>query len=146
MPVSGTPIASDHPTFFSDGDAADRRVSGPELERAVEEALVLVFAPLHKRIFGTAIGLGAAVVVAGLTLAGVLVGGRDNPLGLLSIYFRGYTVSLAGVIIGGIWAFAVGFVAGWFLAFVRNFALATWLLAIRVKANLSQTRDFLDHI
>ena len=125
----------------------ERRVSGEELEQAVERALVLAFAPLHKRVFGTAIGITAAILLAGATTLAVLTGhNHDAGLGLLSAYFRGYSVTWIGIFIGGAWAFAVGFVAGWFLAFVRNFCLATWLLAIRVRENIAQTRDFLDHI
>ena len=126
--------------------SVERRISAPELEQAVERALVLAFAPLHKRIFGTAIGLAAALTVAIATFIAVLRAPTDTGLWVLRAYFRGYAVSWSGILIGAAWAGAVGFVAGWFLAFVRNFALATWLLFIRVRANLSQTRDFLDHI
>ena len=126
--------------------SVEKRVSAPELEQAVERALVLAFAPLHKRIFGTAIGLAAALTVAIATFIAVLRSPTDTGLWVLRAYFRGYEISWSGILIGALWAGAVGFVAGWFLAFVRNFALATWLLFIRVRANLSQTRDFLDHI
>ena len=124
----------------------ERRISTPELERAVERAVVLAFAPLHKRVFGTAIGIAAALCVALATLIAVLRLPEHIGLALLSVYFRGYEVSWAGILIGAAWAGAVGFVGGWFVAFVRNFVLATWLLYIRVRANLAQTRDFLDHI
>jgi hypothetical protein len=124
----------------------ERRISTPEFERAVERALVLAFAPLHKRVFATAVGIAAALVVALATFIAVLRYPTDTGLWVLAAYFRGYDVSWAGIVIGAAWAGAVGFIAGWFLAFVRNLALATWLLFIRVRANLSQTRDFLDHI
>ena len=126
--------------------SAERRFSEPELEQAVERALVLAFAPLHKRVFGTAVGVAAALVVAAATYIAVLRAPTDTGLWTLAAYFRGYAVSWAGLVIGAAWAGAVGFIAGWFLAFVRNFLLATWLLFIRVRANLSQTHDFLDHI
>jgi hypothetical protein len=122
------------------------RVSGEELERAVERALVLAFAPMHKRVFGMATGIAAAIVAALATVVGILLAPADTGLYLLSAYFRGYDVTWAGVFIGAAWAGGVGFVGGWFLAFTRNFVLATWLLYIRVRANMSQTRDFLDHI
>jgi hypothetical protein len=35
---------------------------------------------------------------------------------------------------------------GWFLAFCRNLLLAVKLFVVRTRAELSQTRDFLDHI
>ena len=128
--------------------SAERRVGPPEqLERAVERALVLAFAPLHKRNFGIAIGAACASFVAAVTLIIVVADPEDQiGLGILRVYFRGYTVTWSGILVGAAWAFAVGFVAGWFVAFSRNFVLATWLLYIRVRANLMQTRDFLDHI
>ena len=140
-------MPSVHEPSVASSEFRERRVSGPELEQAVERALVLAFAPLHKRVFGTAIGVTAAIVLAVATIVAIAVGPDLNVgLGLLRAYFRGYSVSWAGVVIGAAWAFVVGFVAGWFLAFVRNFVLATWLLAIRVRENMAQTRDFLDHI
>jgi hypothetical protein len=108
---------------------------------------VLAFAPLHKRNFGIAIGVACAALIAATTLISVVVDPSDQiGLRILRVYFRGYSVSWPGIVIGAAWAFAVGFVGGWFLAFSRNFVLATWLLYIRVRANLMQTRDFLDHI
>ena len=125
----------------------ERRLDPPELEQAVARALVLAFAPLHKRIFGIAIGTAVAALIAAVTLITVIVDPQDSiGLQILHFYFRGYTVSWQGIVIGAAWGFAVGFIGGWFVAFCRNFFLATWLLYIRVRANLMQTRDFLDHI
>lgn len=107
----------------------------------------LAFAPLHKRHFGTAIGAAAALVVCALTILDMAVNSGDaGPVGLLQQYFAGYTVSPRGVVIGGLWAFFVGWVAGWFVAFCRNFALAATVFWVRAKANLRASRDFLDHI
>jgi hypothetical protein len=65
---------------------------------------------------------------------------------LLSQYFAGYSVSFRGALIGLAWGMAVGFCAGWFVAFVRNFVLAVSLFLLRERAELDETRDFLDHI
>ena len=110
-------------------------------------SLVLAFAPLHKRDFGAACGAAAAVLVIVLTLAH-LIRSPDNPypLSLLSEYFAGYTVSPMGAVIGGLWAAFAGFVAGWFLAFSRNFVIAVAVFLIRTRATLAANRDFLDHI
>jgi hypothetical protein len=118
----------------------------PEEER-LSQSLELAFAPLHKRAFGIALGCAGALLMAGLTLA-VLVTDRaqEFPLGLLGQYLTGYRVSWSGVLIGAAWGFAVAFVAGWFFAFCRNAALAITAFAIRTRAELSETRDFLDHI
>jgi len=110
-------------------------------------AMVLAFAPLHKRHFGAACGTAAGILVAGLTLIHVARSpDSDYPLSLLSQYFAGYSVSLVGAGIGGLWAGFVGFVAGWFLAFCRNFAIAVTVFLIRTRATLAANRDFLDHI
>jgi hypothetical protein len=116
-------------------------------ELSLDQALELAFAPLNKRAFGIALGSAGAVVMALLTIA-VLVAdrAREFPLGLLGQYFAGYTVSWPGVLIGAGWGFLVAFVAGWFFAFCRNAALAITAFAIRTRAELSETRDFLDHI
>lgn len=107
----------------------------------------LAFAPIHKRHFGTAIGVAAATVVAFFTILDMLVHPGDRgTIGLLSQYFTGYTVSWRGVFIGGAWAFFVGWVAGWFVAFCRNVALAATVFWVRAKANFRASRDFLDHI
>lgn len=108
---------------------------------------LLAFAPLHKRAFGMAFGAAGAVITF-LVTAVYLV---RNPqpgfdLGLLSQYFTGYTVSWPGAFIGAAWAGFTGFVLGWFLAFTRNLAIALILFAVRTRAELDQTRDFLDHI
>jgi len=113
----------------------------------VDVVLARAFAPMHKRVLGVAVGLTAAFLVFGLTAFHVIV----RPPGALSIellaqYFYGYEVSWRGACIGAWWGFVSGFVAGWFAAFLRNFAMAVWLFVVRTKANLSETRDFLDHI
>ncbi len=126
----------------------DRRV-GPQsdLEQAVERALVLAFAPLHKLYLGVAFGVAFATLLVLVTVVSLLRDPTDSVgLRVLDGYFYGYSVSWPGIFIGAAWAGAVGFVGGWFLAFSRNFVLATWLLYIRARATLRGTRDFLDHI
>jgi hypothetical protein len=111
------------------------------------QALVLAFAPLHKRHFGTACGTAAAVLVVSLTLIHLVRSPDDTyPLHLLAQYFAGYSVSLPGAVIGGLWAGFAGFVAGWFLAFCRNLVIAVIVFLIRTRAMLAANRDFLDHI
>ena len=116
-------------------------------EVSLDEALELAFAPLNKRAFGTALGSAGAVLMVLVTMA-VLVTDRaqEVPLGLLGQYLYGYTVSWPGVLVGAGWGFVVAFVAGWFFAFCRNATLAITAFAIRTRAELTETRDFLDHI
>jgi hypothetical protein len=118
-----------------------------ESSESVNRVLARVFAPLHKRALGTAVGVTAGLAVFLVTAFHVIVRPVDGPpLWLLDQYFYGYSVTWAGAFVGLWWAFVAGFAAGWFFAFVRNLALAIWIFVIRTKASLAQTRDFLDHI
>jgi len=120
--------------------------SAPPAERP-PQSLVLAFAPLDKAALGAAVGVAAALLVAGLTVVTLLQGPDEGlPLGLLKAYFRGYSVSWTGVFVGAGWAGFVGFVFGWFMAFCRNLVMALSLLVIRSRAEMAQTRDFLDHV
>jgi hypothetical protein len=114
---------------------------------SVDRLLVWAFAPMHKRALGLAVGLTAAAIVFLLTTFHVLARtASDVPLVLLSQYFYGYELTWRGAAIGAWWAFLAGFVAGWFGAFMRNLVIGVWLMFVRMRANLSETRDFLDHI
>ena len=109
--------------------------------------LLLAFAPLDKAAFGAALGVAVGLLVFFVTVGTMYVPRADRPyLGLLSVYFRGYSVSWVGALIGAFWGAVMGFVFGWFLAFCRNLMVAISLFVIRSRAELSQTRDFLDHI
>lgn len=117
-------------------------------EPALPPSVRLAFAPLHKRAFGLAIGVALALAVVVATLV-YLVRGHLNQgpgLWLLQNYLAGYSVSVTGALVGGAWGLFVGFVAGWFLAFCRNFMIAVSVFIFRLKAELNQSRDFLDHI
>jgi hypothetical protein len=108
-------------------------------------SLALAFAPVHKLALGVAVGLVCSLLLAAITAFQVIAAPPDAPqLGLLAQYFYGYTVSGPGIAVGAFWGFIIGFVAGWFVAFVRNFVLALWVIAVRANAELSNS--FLDHI
>lgn len=143
-----TTVRSISPASRSDYAApAERRAPEALAEAAIERAVVLMFAPLHKRNFGIAVGVLGALAMAALTVATLLIDPEQRPnVGLLANYFRGYTVTPAGALVGAAWGFFTGFVAGWFAAFCRNFVLATWLIYVRARAAFAQTGEFLDHI
>ena len=125
---------------MNSGDPGDRR---PPLPRE----LLLAFSPVHKSAFGIAIATVSALLVFGATALTILQPeGSRIRIELLAVYFRGYSVSWAGALIGAGWAAVAGFVFGWFLAFCRNLVLAVSLFVIRTRAQLAETRDFLDHI
>ena len=118
-----------------------------DLEPRLSARLAMAFAPVHKRAFGVATGVAAGLIMLVITLFEVMrTGGEASPLLLLNEYFAGYRVSVSGAFIGLLWGFATGFVMGWFLAFCRNFVVAAWIFWIRTRAELRETREFLDHI
>ena len=123
------------------------RITVSPAESPVISAMLFAFAPLHKMAFGIATGVAGAVLMVGLTVAGMFMPrASEFPLALLAQYFQGYSVTWPGVLIGAAWGFAVSFVAGWFAAFCRNLALAVSAFVIRTRAELHSTREFLDHI
>lgn len=122
-------------------------VEHPTTEELMLPALQLAFSRLHKAAFGVATGVAGALAMGVMTmLCLVSPRARAFPLGLLSEYFAGYSVSWPGVFIGMGWGFLVAFVGGWFIAFCRNLALAISAFMIRTRAEIEQTRNFLDHI
>lgn len=124
--------------------ASGRTRTGPEV---MPPELLLAFAPLHKSAFGAAVASASALLLF-LTTAVPLLRHQQGAISLelLGVYFRGYSVSWPGAVIGALWGGFVGFVCGWFAAFTRNFVVAISLFAIRTRAELAVTRDFLDHI
>jgi hypothetical protein len=109
--------------------------------------LELAFNPLHKRAFGMALGVASGLFFFLLTAVYLLR--RPDvafPLWILDEYFYGYTVSWTGACVALAWGFVVGFVAGWFTAFCRNFVIAASLWLGRTRSELDATRDFLDHV
>lgn len=114
---------------------------------ALPPSVALAFAPLHKRAFGMAIGTACGLTIF-LFTAVYLLREPEHGVGLalLSQYFKGYSVSWPGALVGFFWGFVVGFVGGWFVAFCRNLVIAASIFIIRARSELSQTRDFLDHI
>ncbi|MCC6930936.1 MAG: hypothetical protein IT359_18235, partial [Gemmatimonadaceae bacterium] len=64
----------------------------------------------------TGVGLFAATAIL-LLRGGLNVGAH---LGLLGVYFPGYTVSWPGAVIGFVYAFVVGYVVGRTVATVYN--------------------------
>ncbi|MEO5800908.1 MAG: hypothetical protein ABIZ70_12325 [Gemmatimonadales bacterium] len=111
------------------------------------DPVALAFAPAHKSAMGVAVG--AAAALSCLLLSAVpLIRGRppELELELLSQYFYGYDFTWRGAVVGAAWAGFAGFVMGWFFAFLRNALLAFRLVVLTARAELQQTRDFMDHI
>ena len=119
----------------------------PDTHQPDGDEHTFAFARVHKRALGVAVGLTTGFLLFIVTMGHVAVDqSQAELLGLLSQYFYGYSVSPTGALIGLAWGFFTGFVAGWFAAFAHNFATAVVVFALRTKAELAQTNDFLDHI
>lgn len=119
----------------------------PSASGQLPRELLLGFAPLHKAAFGVAVGVAGALLVFAATALTILRGTEHLiHLGLLATYFRGYSTSWGGALIGAAWGGLVGFIFGWFTAFVRNLVMAVSLFLIWTRADLERTREFLDHI
>ena len=70
-------------------------------------SLRLAFAPLHKRAFGTAMGVVGGLGLFAVTVFEVLRNPTEpSPLHLLSQYFAGYDVTWAGAGLGLLWGMA----------------------------------------
>ena len=123
------------------------RTTSPRPDPGREDATGFAFAPIHKRALGVALGVVSGLGIFLVTVFHVVLQPGDPlSLHLLAQYFYGYDVSWRGALVGLFWGFVTGFVFGWFAAFVRNVVVATTIFVLRTKAELAQTKDFLDHI
>ncbi len=85
-------------------------------------ALTTALARLNARAWGIAIGL---LLGGGLFVATILLVAKGGPrvgehLGLLRIYFPGYSVTPVGSLIGFMYGFVVGYALGRLLGMVYN--------------------------
>ena len=109
--------------------------------------LASVLAPFDRHAFGIAIGTVSGLGVFLLTASDLLWQPQPGlSLELLGQYFPGYGVTWGGAVAGLAWAFAAGYGAGWFTAFVRNLGIAAWIFMVRSRHEMAATRDFLDQI
>jgi pheromone shutdown protein TraB len=119
----------------------------PAVTAEAADPVEFAFRPMHKTALGAGVGMACALTMFVATASQLMRPAADGiPLELLAQFFAGYTVTWGGALIGAAWGIFVGFVAGWFFAFARNMLVGTVLFLIRAKAELAQTRDFLDHI
>lgn len=87
-----------------------------------ERLLLKVLARANEHGWGIAVGMLLGVGLFLATLILVLKGG-PNPgphLSLLAVYFPGYSITLAGSVIGFAYAFVSGYVVGRVVAFIYN--------------------------
>jgi hypothetical protein len=113
--------------------------------RRTDELLVQTFAKIDAIALGLSCGVVCGIGLLAATVILLIKGGdRIGPnLSLLSQYFPGYTVTWVGSIIGFAYGLVTGFVAGWTLAFARNFSLAVYAYGVKLRASLAGNH-FLD--
>jgi hypothetical protein len=103
---------------------------------------------MHKRAMGIALGIVAGGLLWLATAILLLKGGY--PVGpnlwLLSQFLAGYSVTWPGAFIGLAWGFALGYIAGWSFAALRNLVFRSWLVIIRSRVEKEQYRDILDRL
>lgn len=112
-----------------------------------EDLIVQSLARLDRTALGVALGSIFGLLIFSATIILVLKGGEQigTNLGLLGNFFLGYDVTPIGSIVGLIYGFIVGFAIGWMIAFVRNFAVMTYLYFLKLKARMTAVNDYLDH-
>jgi hypothetical protein len=103
-------------------------------------------APVHTCACGVAMGMAGAAAMLVMIILEITAGRHSPPIALFDQYFVGDSFTPVGAVIDGLGGFAIGFVTGWFVAFVRNVVMAASIFWIRTRAELRSTRDFLDHI
>lgn len=79
-------------------------------------------ARLHAKAWGIATGLLFGMVIFAATIILVLKGGPDvgAHLGLLAVFFPGYSVTVAGSFIGFLYGFVLGYAFGRIVGTVYN--------------------------
>ncbi len=117
-------------------------------EQAVKEALARIFTRLDRTAFGLSLGTVAGTVLFLGTLFLAIKGGDGliRNLRLLDQYFPGYRISPLGSVIGFAYAFASGFISGWFFAFLRNAAMFFSMAWLERKAQRGLMRRIFDFL
>lgn len=95
---------------------------GTEKDKTLEAVVLVRAIRLNALIAGLVTGFMAAFALFAATNWLVLKGGRvvGPHLALLSQFFPGYRVTFVGSLIGGAWAFVVGFVAAFAIVRIYN--------------------------
>ena len=116
------------------------------IEHVVEEALSQAFVKMDAGAFGIAMGLAVGLILFFSTLAVVMNGRVEviEKMYLLSEYFPGYDINVAGSILGLIYGFMLGFFVGWWFAFLRNAVVILDMALIRRRAEITLMRRLLD--
>ena len=98
-------------------DAANPELDAQELQQ-VRKALLR----MNEQGWGLAIGLLLGISLLAATIILVIKGGTvvGPHLGLLSVYFPGYSVTFVGSLVGFVYAFVVGYGLGRIVSRIYN--------------------------
>lgn len=99
---------------------SETRVTALERE-LIEGAIARLRAGIMAIVFGMVSGSGLFLATAWLLLRGQI--GEDevgSTLGLLNVYFPGYSVTWPGAVVGFLYGGLVGGIVGWALAWFYN--------------------------
>ena len=109
-------------------------------------AMRATLAPLDGVALGCAVGAWCGITIFILTGTLVAKGGLSvGPhLGLLAVYFPGYSVTPAGSVLGLIYGAVSGFAIGWTFAFIRNLFNTMYLGVIKFRSDVTSLNHFLD--
>jgi protoporphyrinogen oxidase len=110
----------------------------PHLEQVLDDAFARAFMKLDPIAHGFAMGLVGGLCVFLVTAAVSLsdVDGITGFLLLLSQYFPGYDVNLAGGILGFIYVLVLGFLVGWLVAALRNKSIQLYISILSRRAEM----------
>jgi protoporphyrinogen oxidase len=114
----------------------------------LDQAIIKTFARLDKLAFAISVGTVFGLALFIVTILLILKGGPfvGPTLILLNQYFAGYSVTLKGAFIGFGYTFCLGFVLGWFFAYLRNFFTGLFIFKVKKERELSSFRNFIDYI
>lgn len=107
---------------------------------------VLILAQVDPRALGIACGVVLGFWLWLATILLVIRGGENagQNLALLSQYFIGYRVTPIGSLLAFFYGGITGFLAGYFSACMRNFAMRAYLVYLRRRAESMAMSDMLD--
>jgi protoporphyrinogen oxidase len=114
---------------------------------AVEEAFAQAFPKIDRVALGLSLGTVGGLALFLATVWLVLKGGPvvGPNLQLLGQYLPGYTVTVPGGVLGLLYAFGIGFVGGWVIAFLRNTAVFLTTAVIHRRAEWQLLRKLLEY-
>lgn len=120
----------------------------PDLVELVKKDVIKAFPRIDTLAMGLSVGIISGILVFLATLLLVIKNGpmMGANLQLLSNYFPGYQVSLAGSFVGLLYGMLYGFIIGFGMAFVRNISVYITALILARNLKISIIKQLLDEM